>query len=90
MYQGYRLHIMSCPFRRLANRVGHCTCFANPHANLSTVVAHHRHHTETKPATTFDDFGDPGDVYNPLIQFLSLCENLAIPKTSGHSASVAT
>jgi hypothetical protein len=73
------VHITPRPFRRLANRIGHTARFADSYADLAPVVAHDRHHAEVKATSPFNNLCNSRDVYDALIQFLSLLKDLAIP-----------
>jgi hypothetical protein len=78
LHQRHRTHITPRTLRRLADRIGNTARLADPQTNLATVISHNRNHTEVEATSAFDDFRHPRDVYDALVQFLSLFEDLAI------------
>jgi hypothetical protein len=61
----------------LADRIWDTACLAHAYANLPFVIANDHHHAEPKTAPALDHFGYTRDIYDTLVEFLSIFVSLS-------------
>jgi hypothetical protein len=77
------LHVTTGASSSLANGIRDAARLANADPYLPVVVSNNHHSAKPKPPATFEHLGHASNVYNALIQFISI-----IKRSSVHSASL--